>query len=264
MDRLSAFKSPQHTAFADSMKAAFAEPMKVPLSGSNEMQSAMRAASLANHHAALVLENDRLCRENMMMRLQTLCFYAPPGLPDPWLSAPADLGSAGESTASGESSAAEDDEQESSDTASASFSVQTTVMMRNLPNNMTCEQFLKIIDKHGFTNSLSFVYLPIDFKSRRGLGYAFVDLKNGEAAESFFSFFQGFDNWEMRSLKVCEATWSSVQGVESHVDLYRNSPVMHESVPEMFKPMLFMDGQRIPFPAPTKRVKAPRQWSRRN
>merc|ERR1719265_985213 len=149
----------------------------------------------------------------MMMRLQTLCFYAPPGLPDPWLSAPADLSSAGES------SAAEDDEQESSDAASASFSVQTTVMMRNLPNNMTCEQFLKIIDKHGFTNSLSFVYLPIDFKSRRGLGYAFVDLKNGEAAESFLSFFQGFDNWEMRSLKVCEATWSSVQGVESHVDL---------------------------------------------
>ena len=31
---------------------------------------------------------------------------------------------------------------------------------------------------------------------------------------------------------------------------YRNSPVMHPMVPETFKPMLFVEGEKVPFPAP--------------
>lgn len=68
---------------------------------------------------------------------------------------------------------------------------------------------------------------------------------------------QGFRSWSVSSEKVLEATWSSAhQGIESHIARYRNSPVMHASVPDEQRPALFKDGLRIPFPAPTKKAQS--------
>lgn len=70
---------------------------------------------------------------------------------------------------------------------------------------------------------------------------------------------QGFRAWAMPSDKMLDATWSSAhQGFESHVDRYRNSPVMHESVPDELKPAIFANGERVSFPSPTKKIRAPR------
>jgi len=55
-----------------------------------------------------------------------------------------------------------------------------------------------------------------------------------------------------------QVRWSSKQGLHTHVELYRNSPVMHELVPDEYKPILLKDGVRIPFPPPTRRVRKPR------
>merc|ERR1712187_1092030 len=69
----------------------------------------------------------------------------------------------------------------------------------------------------------------------------------------------GYTNWAFDSSKVCEVCWSEpLQGLETHCDRYRNSPVMHELVPDEFRPVLFDQGVRIPFPAPTKRIRPPR------
>ena len=48
-----------------------------------------------------------------------------------------------------------------------------------------------------------------------------------------------------------------LRGLEAHVERYRNSPVMHRSVPDQYKPVIFKDGVRKPFPRATKKVKAP-------
>ena len=45
--------------------------------------------------------------------------------------------------------------------------------------------------------------------------------------------------------------------VQAHVERYRNSPVMHRSVPDEYKPVIFKNGVRKNFPRPTKKVKAP-------
>jgi hypothetical protein len=42
--------------------------------------------------------------------------------------------------------------------------------------------------------------------------------------------------------------------LRNQVELYRNSPVMHHSVPDACKPILLRNGVRIPFPAPTARL----------
>jgi len=63
---------------------------------------------------------------------------------------------------------------------------------------------------------------------------------------------------------VCSVSWSQpLRGLEAHVDRYRNSPLMHALVPDTYRPLLFRDGQRIAFPPPTKKIKAPRKGSTR-
>jgi len=136
---------------------------------------------------------------------------------------------------------------------------QTTVMMRNIPNNYTRAMLLRLLDAQGFAGSYDLVYLPIDYQSKVGFGYAFINLCTPEKAERFWNHFEGFSDWDVVSQKICEVSWSSVlQGVQAHIDRYRNSPVMHEAVPDEFKPVLFVDGERVSFPIPTKAIRAPR------
>lgn len=134
-----------------------------------------------------------------------------------------------------------------------------TLMLRNLPNNYTRVMLLSLLDSEGFVGQYDFVYLPIDFKSHASLGYAFVNLSSTQAAERCWKVFEGFNKWVVPSSKVCSVNWSTpFQGLDAHVERYRNSPVMHEHVPDEYKPMLLADGKRLPFPPPTKKIRAPR------
>jgi len=135
----------------------------------------------------------------------------------------------------------------------------TTVMLRNIPNNIMREGLLDRFERSGFAGCFDFLYLPMDFKRDANLGYAFVNLINWQQANRFYEFFQGFNDWGLASQKVCQVCWGQpLQGLEKHVERYRNSPVMHNSVADQHKPILFRDGVRIPFPEPTKRIRAPR------
>jgi hypothetical protein len=136
----------------------------------------------------------------------------------------------------------------------------TTVMLRNLPNKYTRAMLLDMLDAEGFSGSFTFVYLPIDFKTHAGLGYAFVDLISPSEAQKLREHFEGFSRWVLASDKVCTVSWShpEQQGHAAHVERYRNSPVMHESVPEDWKPVLFVDGRLVSFPMPTRKIRPPR------
>jgi hypothetical protein len=136
--------------------------------------------------------------------------------------------------------------------------VKTTVMIRNIPNNVTRADLLDRLASHGFQFSIDFVYLPMDFKREANLGYAFVNLLTNEVADRFYFSFNGFSDWGFASNKVSEVSWGSMHGLDAHIERYRNSPVMHKDVPDEHKPVLFYEGQRFPFPAPTKRIRAPR------
>jgi len=123
---------------------------------------------------------------------------------------------------------------------------------------------LELLHAEGFADSFDFVYLPMDFRSASGLGYAFINFTSSDTAERFKQHFAGFDRWTLASEKVCEVTWSTLQGLDAHVERYRNSPVMHEVIPEEQKPIIFCGLERVPFPAPTKTIPMPRHWHRRH
>lgn len=135
----------------------------------------------------------------------------------------------------------------------------TTVIVRNLPNNYTRDMLVDLIDSEGFPQQYDFVYLPIDFASQAGLGYAFVNLVSPAIARQFWEHFEGYRKWTVPSEKVCALNWASpVQGLHAHVERYKNSPVMHEAVPDHWKPVIFSHGQRVAFPPPTKPIRAPK------
>lgn len=148
---------------------------------------------------------------------------------------------------------------------SAQFSVtsahvgRTTVMIRNMPNNYTRAMLLEMMDSKGFRGQYDFIYMPIDFVTRVALGYSFINFVSTEQAECFWDTFDGFTDWMIPSKKICTVSWADPhQGLSPNIERYRNSPVMHEKVPDIYKPLLFVDGVRLPFPAPTKKLRAPR------
>lgn len=135
----------------------------------------------------------------------------------------------------------------------------TTLMFRNLPNNYNRSTLLHMLDSEGFKGSYNLVYLPTDFRNFAGFGYAFVNFVCHEEAKRAKASFQGFARWRVPSRKTCDVVWSGpVQGLQAHTERYRNSPVMHDSVPDEYKPAVFVDGVRVAFPAPTKRIRPPR------
>merc|ERR1711957_684405 len=87
-------------------------------------------------------------------------------------------------------------------------------------------------------------------------GYAIIDFRSNEAAVCASEILDGFAGLSAEGLACC---WNEPhQGLEVQIHRYRNSPVMHESVPREYQPMLLRHGARIPFPRPTVSLKAPR------
>jgi hypothetical protein len=182
----------------------------------------------------------------------------------PWLSSHKRQGSIGAASTAVASSEASDVEVCSDDAISIisdepAVERRTTVIVQNIPNRYTRSMLLDLFDAKGFSTAYDMVYLPTDFSTAVNFGYAFVNFATPESAEKFAAAFQGFSEWSCKSGKVCIVDWCAEQGgLELLIKRYQNCPVMHESVPDEYKPALYQAGKRIAFPAPTKKLRKPR------
>lgn len=147
----------------------------------------------------------------------------------------------------------------------------TTLMLGNLPNSYNRMDLLNMLNQEQFAGLYDFVYLPIDLRTNSNLGYAFVNVTDAEHVPKFWNKFQGYSNWNIPSGKVCNVKWSDAgsnwgadnrmlpsQGLMANIERYRNSPIMHYTVPDECKPVLLSRGERVQFPSPTKAIRAPR------
>jgi hypothetical protein len=140
----------------------------------------------------------------------------------------------------------------------------TTVVAKNLPVSYTKCMLLELLDAFGLKGQYNFAYVPVDFSTQRSFGYAFVNFVTHKDALQFGELFNGFSLWAVRSDNVGVAEWSgAMQGLEKHIERYRDSPMMHKSLPDDVKPSIFKDGVRIAFPWPTKPLKMPRRVTRK-
>merc|ERR1719272_2556132 len=140
----------------------------------------------------------------------------------------------------------------------------TSIQMRQLPASMTRSMLVATLNAEGFKGKFDFVYVPIHFSNGEAFGYAFLNCITPDVALEVKDHFSNFTSWVRRvptneSVQPCAVVGSSeFQGFLEHVERYRNSPVMHSSVPDDHKPALFVNGLRVPFPGPTRRICAPR------
>ncbi|KAI3464459.1 hypothetical protein Pfo_021122 [Paulownia fortunei] len=108
----------------------------------------------------------------------------------------------------------------------------TTVMIKNIPNQLRRDFMLKFLDDYCKAYSLEydFLYLPMDFRKKNNLGYAFANFTTAGAAFKFKKILQNF-KWEMvytdgrpiTSKKICEITWARVQGKEALIKKFEHS-----------------------------------------
>jgi len=145
----------------------------------------------------------------------------------------------------------------------------TTVMLRNIPNKYTREMLVKQLEQDMYAQ-FDFIYLPIDFKNKCNVGYAFINFTTIEACDLFVSRFNGVEVRKclpgLNSRKITEVTPARVQGFEDNVARLRNSPVMRELVhkPEWMPVVFDADGNQLDFPAPERPLEAvaPRRRTR--
>jgi len=132
----------------------------------------------------------------------------------------------------------------------------TTIIFRNIPHDCTRDALTAVLDAEGFRGCYDFAHVPVNFQDMAGLSYALVNMVDNAMAKCALAHFQGF---QISASNACSVAWSSPnQGLAAHIERYRNSPMMHESVPSSYKPALYHGGILVPFPEPTRRLRAPR------
>jgi hypothetical protein len=135
----------------------------------------------------------------------------------------------------------------------------TTIVIKNVKIDCTRSDLISLLNSVGYEHTYDLVYLPMCFKTKKGFHYGFVNFLSPETALQFEKQLHGFAAPAYFGEQLCEITWSDCQGLEDTIAKYRNSPVMHPTVPEECKPLLFDNGKIVPFPEPTKAIPRPRR-----
>merc|ERR1719382_524634 len=79
----------------------------------------------------------------------------------------------------------------------------TTVMLRNLPNTLNRDKLRQTLDDMGFCGQYDLVYLPVDFSTGAGLGYAFINVTLPCNVTRIWESFDGISVSGDESDKVC-------------------------------------------------------------
>jgi protein phosphatase 1 regulatory subunit 42 len=105
--------------------------------------------------------------------------------------------------------------------------------------------------EEAFRGTFDFFYLPIDFKNKCNVGYAFINMIE---PRHILPLVERFDNrrWEkFNSEKVCQISYARIQGRAALISHFQNSSLMHED--KRCRPVLFVTdgpgaGEQEPFP----------------
>jgi len=94
----------------------------------------------------------------------------------------------------------------------------TTLMIRNIPADVTQRHFLEELTRHGFGGSFDFFYLPCCFESKTSKGYGFINFISSEALGVFVNTWHTSRIFGHKSGEpVLNVSAAAVQGLSENV-----------------------------------------------
>jgi len=82
-------------------------------------------------------------------------------------------------------------------------------MIQNIPNKYTKKMLMEEINEK-FRNKYDFFYLPIDFKNKCNLGYAFINLCDKKLVKHFYRAYNE-NKWKRyNSKKICSIKFADI------------------------------------------------------
>lgn len=136
---------------------------------------------------------------------------------------------------------------ETSSTRAIDFESSPTLMLRNIPNKYTQDMLIEEMRIRGVLSDIDFFYVPIDLRRQQCVGYCFVNLTSPEGHARFLRAFDRVVLDGVENVKTCFIVPGKIQGLKANIDRYRNDAVM--LLEKKFQPLLFRNGEVLPFPA---------------
>lgn len=141
----------------------------------------------------------------------------------------------------------------------------TTFILQNVPTDYTRTSLVAVLDQEGFAGDVDFVFVPASLTTGANWGHAFLNFVTPEAGRRFRRHFHNFKRWpsdarvpagKRSGAKV--VAHQNIQGLWANIEAYRNCMLMHHVIPDEYRPMLMRNGERMPFPRPTRPLIRPR------
>jgi RNA recognition motif-containing protein len=257
MENTNRSKSPD--LFGSSMSGSSQGRTEDPLSGSgSDTSSLLDLWSSLHPNQHISGEDEMLIVRNTFLEL---CKLAGSSIhtPDRFVSAPAIFSfPSDESTMrSGKSSTTTD----VSPTSPPSYSVVekttasdeeaapvTTVMMRNIPTRISSSKLIETVlsYKSSVTDLIDFLYLPIDFKTNKNLGYCFINFKTPNLRKEFM---KKFNNQKYlfcdTSEKLLQISPSNRQGYFENLLVFTQTKLL-DTWPRQYRPLAEFNGELVP------------------
>ncbi|CAN6912858.1 hypothetical protein Bca4012_087285 [Brassica carinata] len=122
--------------------------------------------------------------------------------------------------------------------------LRTTLMIKNIPNKYTRKMLLAAIDETN-RGTYDFLYLPIDFKNKCNVGYAFINMVSPTFIIALYEAFDGKKWDKFNSEKVASLAYARIQGKTALMAHFQNSSLMNED--RRCHPIVF-DGPESSYP----------------
>ena len=120
-------------------------------------------------------------------------------------------------------------------------------MVRNIPTRYTSISLIETLKEHGFDKTFDFMYLPMDFKTKKNVGYAFINFINCEYKLKFIDAFQGLQLKATTSQKSLDIIPSRRQGFLDNIGVFGASELLSSnSHLAYYKPLVMVNGNLVP------------------
>ena len=97
----------------------------------------------------------------------------------------------------------------------------TTLMIKNIPNKFKRDLLLKIINEN-FKGAYDLFILPTDANGYKNFGYSFINFTSSYYIPYFYYLFDHKKWSSTNSQKICEITYSKIQGINNLLSHYPN------------------------------------------